>query len=132
MKTPIGRFRIAQKIGAGMPLETVFKSREPVPLTPEMMEADDLIMSRILWLEGLEAENANSFNRYIYLHGTNHEELIGEAASHGCVRMRNADIAELFDLVAVGTEVVIAPNESIGRSVKRARKALRRQSVLPK
>ncbi|MFL6568229.1 MAG: L,D-transpeptidase family protein [Chthoniobacterales bacterium] len=114
MKTPVGRFRVAEKIGAGMPTDTAFKSREVVPLTPEMLAEDDLIMSRVLWLEGLEPENANTFGRYIYIHGTNHEETIGEPASHGCVRMRNADVAELFDLVDVGTEVVIVPNEPTG------------------
>jgi lipoprotein-anchoring transpeptidase ErfK/SrfK len=79
-----------------------------------MLAEDDLIMSRVLWLDGLEPENANTFDRYIYIHGTNHEESIGQPASHGCVRMRNADVAELFDLVEVGTEVVIAPNEPSG------------------
>lgn len=132
MKTPLGRFRIAEKIGAAMPLETAFKSREPVPLTPQMLQEDDLIMSRILWLDGLEPHNANTRERYVYIHGTNHEDTIGQPASHGCIRMRNADVAELFDLVEVGTSVVIAANESSGRSRKSARKALRSKGVLPK
>lgn len=132
MKTPTGRFRIAEKIGAGMPIETAFKSRKPVALTPEMLQEDDLIMSRILWLEGCDPENANTHERYIYIHGTNHEDTVGEPASHGCIRMRNRDVAELFDLVAAGTCVTIAANERSGRGIKSARKALRRQSVLPK
>jgi lipoprotein-anchoring transpeptidase ErfK/SrfK len=124
MKTPAGRFRIAEKIGSDLPIETAFKSRQPVALTPEMLQDDDLIMSRILWLDGMEPENANAYPRYIYIHGTNHEDLIGEPASHGCVRMRNSDVAELFELVDVGTEVVIAPNEAIGRSRKNREKSI--------
>src|SRR3954469_10277978 len=85
MKTPLGEFRIAAKIGADLPLETAFKSREPLQPTPAMLKEDDLIMSRILWLDGLEPQNANSYPRYIYIHGTNHEEKIGQPASHGCV-----------------------------------------------
>ena len=63
--------------------------------------------TRILWLEGLDPANANTRERYIYIHGTNHEEQIGEPCSHGCVRMRNADVAQLFDLVEPGTPVTI-------------------------
>jgi lipoprotein-anchoring transpeptidase ErfK/SrfK len=68
---------------------------------------DDLILSRILWLEGLDPENANTVDRYIYIHGTNQEELIGTPASHGCVRMRNLDMIELYDLVAADAPVFI-------------------------
>ena len=75
-------------------------------------------MSRILWLDGLGKRNANTYERYIYIHGTNHEEQIGEPASHGCMRMRNADVAELFDLVEVDTPVVIAPNALVDRREK--------------
>ena len=64
-------------------------------------------MSRILWLEGLDEHNANTRDRFIYIHGTRHEHKIGTAASHGCVRMRNADVIELFELVDEGTPVVI-------------------------
>jgi lipoprotein-anchoring transpeptidase ErfK/SrfK len=108
MKTPVGRFRIAEKIGEGRPHASAFKSRKPVRLTKRLLAEDDLIMSRILWLDGLDAQNANSYDRYIYIHGTNHEDQIGQPASHGCIRMRNADVAELFDLVEIGTPVVIA------------------------
>jgi len=107
-KTPTGRFRICKKIGAEMPANTVFKGRQP--LTEECVNwalEPDLITSRILWLEGLDRSNANTRDRYIYIHGTNQEHLIGEPASHGCVRMRNADVIELFDLVRTGTEVEI-------------------------
>ena len=107
MKTPTGRFRIAETIGDGMPLGTVFKSRRPVKATKKLLREEDLIMTRILWLDGLEACNANTHGRFIYIHGTNHEENIGEPASHGCIRMRNADLVELFELVEPGTPVVI-------------------------
>lgn len=107
MKTPTGRFRISERIGAGMPLGTVFKSRRPVKTTEKVLREEDLVMTRILWLDGLDPANANTHDRYIYIHGTNHEELIGEPASHGCIRMRNADLVELFGQVEVGTPVVI-------------------------
>jgi len=109
LKTPTGRFRIAEKIGAGMPLGTIFKSRQPVKPTAKLLREDDLIMTRILWLDGLERRNANTHGRYVYIHGTNREESIGTAASIGCVRMKNADVAELFDLVTEGTPVEIRP-----------------------
>jgi lipoprotein-anchoring transpeptidase ErfK/SrfK len=64
-------------------------------------------MSRILWLDGLDEDNANTRDRFIYIHGTKHEDKIGRAASHGCIRMRNADVIELFDLVEAETPVVI-------------------------
>jgi lipoprotein-anchoring transpeptidase ErfK/SrfK len=107
LKTPVGRFRIAEKIGADAPAGTVFKNRRPVELKPEDAPAEDLIMSRILWLDGLESHNANTKDRYIYIHGTNDEERIGQPASHGCIRMRNADLMELFALVDVETPVRI-------------------------
>ena len=107
MKTPTGRFRIEEKIGDGMPLGTVFKSRQPVKATKKLLREEDLIMTRILWLNGCDARNANTHERFIYIHGTNHEEKIGEPASHGCIRMRNADLLELFELVKQGTPVVI-------------------------
>jgi len=106
-KTPTGNFRIAQKIGGDMPHGTIFRSR--VPLGPEdpLPSTDDLVMSRILWLDGLDDHNANTRDRFIYIHGTKHEDKIGTAASHGCIRMRNADVVELFELVDETTPVVI-------------------------
>jgi lipoprotein-anchoring transpeptidase ErfK/SrfK len=64
-------------------------------------------MSRILWLDGLDEDNANTRDRFIYIHGTKHEDKIGRPASHGCIRMRSADVIELFDLVDAETPVVI-------------------------
>jgi lipoprotein-anchoring transpeptidase ErfK/SrfK len=107
MKTPTGRFRVAEKIGDGMPVGTVFKSRRPIKATRKLLREEDLVMTRILWLDGLEPGNANTHDRYIYIHGTNHEESIGEPASHGCIRMRNADLVELFEQVTTDTPVVI-------------------------
>lgn len=113
MKTPTGRFRVAEKIGAGARSDTVFKSRRPVAALQKHASDDDLIMSRILWLEGLGKRNANTRERYIYIHGTNHEDEIGRPASHGCVRMTNADVVELFDLVEVGTPVTILAHNQL-------------------
>ena len=107
MKTPIGRFRVAEKIGDGLPSDTVFQSRVPLKADDPLPPTEDLVMSRILWLDGLDEHNANTRDRFIYIHGTKHEDKIGNPASHGCVRMRNADVIELFDLVDEGAPVVI-------------------------
>ncbi len=107
MKTPTGRFRIAEKIGGGVPTGTVFRSRVPLKPGDPFPPTEDLVMSRILWLDGLEEHNANTRERFIYIHGTKHEDKIGSPASHGCIRMRNADVIDLFDLVDEDTPVVI-------------------------
>jgi len=107
MKTPTGRFRIAEAIGDRMPVGTVFKTRRPVRVTKKILQAEDVIMTRILWLDGLDPGNTNTHDRFIYIHGTNHEESIGTPSSHGCIRMRNADLVELFEQVGVDTPVVI-------------------------
>lgn len=116
-KTPLGRHRIAQKIGQGAALYTIFRERENTgvlakPDSANLGGSDDVITSRIMWLEGLEpglnkGKGVDTFERCIYIHGTAEEDLIGQRASHGCVRMKNSDIAELFDLVYVGTAVRI-------------------------
>jgi L,D-transpeptidase YbiS len=106
-KTPTGTFRIHQKVGGEMPVGTVFKGRKPVTTSLDWSVEPDLITSRILWLDGLDEENALTRERYIYIHGTNQEQLIGQAASSGCIRMRNADVVRLFDLVNVGALVEI-------------------------
>jgi lipoprotein-anchoring transpeptidase ErfK/SrfK len=108
-KTPIGRFEISKKIGAGAPLGAVFKARVPTGEIGDSANSGDLIQTRILWLHGLDPENQNTLDRYIYIHGTNHEEQLGTPASHGCIRMANAAVAELFDLVTEGTPVEIQP-----------------------
>ena len=108
-KTPLGAFRVAEKHGAEGTLHTIYKGRQPVgEWSPDgEYEGQDLILARILWLEGLETRNANTKQRYVYIHGTNEEHRIGQIGSHGCVRMRNAAVVELFDLTPVGTSVWI-------------------------
>jgi hypothetical protein len=112
-QTPPGLHRIAQKIGDGAPLYAIFRSRENTGVLwqPGLIE-ENLILTRIMWLAGLEegvncGANIDSHDRYIYIHGTNREDLIGTPLSHGCVVMRNADVIELFDAVEEGTLVVI-------------------------
>jgi len=108
-KTPLGHFEIAEKIGAGAPLGAVFKARIPTGEIGDPANPGDLIQTRILWLHGLDPDNQNTLDRYIYIHGTNHEDQLGTPASHGCIRMANAAVAELFDLVTEGTAVEIHP-----------------------
>src|SRR6266403_2138574 len=107
LKTPTGRFRVAEKIGGDTQPGTIFQSRVPLKPDDPRPPTEDLVTSRILWLDGLDEHNANTRERFIYIHGTKHEGKIGNPASHGCVRMRNADVIELFDLVDVGAPVVI-------------------------
>ena len=106
-KTPIGRFCVAKKIGNDMPNGTVFVGRVPLQADEGLPSTEDLVTSRILWLDGLDEQNANTRDRFVYIHGTRHEDKIGTAASHGCVRMRNEDVIELFEMVNEGTPVVI-------------------------
>ncbi|AUL99837.1 MAG TPA: L,D-transpeptidase [Pseudothauera hydrothermalis] len=115
--TPRGRHVVRAKIGAGMPAGTVFRARRPTGerWSPELAAAQpgrDWILSRILWLSGCEPGRnrlgaVDSMRRYIYIHGTGDDQPMGEPRSHGCIRMRNRDIIELFELVAAGTEVSI-------------------------
>jgi len=106
--TPLGRLEIAQKIGDGAPLGAVFKDRRR---TGEVVAVNapgrDPIVTRIIWLRGLERQNANAFRRDIYIHGTPEERNIGRPASYGCIRMRSRDIVNLFDVVGLGAEVTI-------------------------
>jgi lipoprotein-anchoring transpeptidase ErfK/SrfK len=107
-RTPLGAFVIREKHGAGAPYGTIFKSRQPAGLwAPGQSVAEDLVLSRILWLHGQEPHNANTFQRYIYIHGTNDEHGIGRPLSHGCIRLRNLDVIDLFDRVETGTPVWI-------------------------
>ncbi len=107
LKTPLGRFRIVEKIGDGVAPGTIFKARVALGPDDPPPDTEDFITSRILWLDGLEEENTNTRDRFIYIHGTKHEDEIGTPASHGCIRMRNADVIELFELVDETTQVVI-------------------------
>jgi lipoprotein-anchoring transpeptidase ErfK/SrfK len=106
--TPLGKLQIAQKIGDNAPSGAVFKDRLR---TGEIVAPDspgrDPIVTRILWLRGLEAQNANAFSRDIYIHGTPEERRIGAPASYGCIRMRSSDIIQLYNIVGVGAAVAI-------------------------
>jgi len=116
-KTPLGLHRIADKLGGAMPVNEVFIGRIPQGSLEECIERgvdlpDDVIMSRIMWLEGMEPGRnkggyVDTYQRYIYIHGTNHEDQIGTPTSIGCIRMRNQDVVDLFRLVDVGSEVLI-------------------------
>jgi lipoprotein-anchoring transpeptidase ErfK/SrfK len=107
-RTPTGRFRICEKIGDGQPAGTIFRARVPAGLwRPGESMDEDLILTRILRLVGLDPENANTFERCIYVHGTNREDLIGQPASHGCIRLANADMAELFEMVPTGAFLTV-------------------------
>jgi lipoprotein-anchoring transpeptidase ErfK/SrfK len=106
-KTPTGQFRVAKKIGGDAPSGTIFRGRVALRPNDPLPATEDFVMSRILWLDGLDKDNANTRDRYIYIHGTKHEDKIGQPESHGCIRMRNADVIELFDLVDAETPVVI-------------------------
>ena len=120
-RTPTGRFIIRERIGDGHPPGTIFVARRPVGIwSPGRPGDKDLVLTRILRLDGIDPENSNSWDRYIYIHGTNQEELLGSPASMGCIRMANRDIIELFPLVGVGTPVeIIAPNQPGTRASSR-------------
>jgi lipoprotein-anchoring transpeptidase ErfK/SrfK len=115
--TPLGEHIIRAKIGKDAEPNTVFVGRRPTGeiCTPELMSEfpeRDWILTRILWLSGKEIGknrlgNVDTMQRYIYIHGTPDDMEIGKIGSHGCIRMRNADVITLFDLVDVGTPVVI-------------------------
>ncbi|MGO1782453.1 MAG: L,D-transpeptidase family protein [Moraxellaceae bacterium] len=119
--TPIGRHVIAEKIGGSAPINSVFVGRVPTgevydEMLGELHPKRDWILSRILWLTGLEEGlnkgsndrgGCDTYQRYIYIHGTPDTEPMGTPLSHGCVRMRNHDIVELFEEVSVGTSVLI-------------------------
>ena len=106
--TPLGHLCIRKKIGSGAPLGAVFHSRKP---TGEVLPPDapgrDPIVTRILWLDGLEAHNRNAYSRCIYIHGTPQESLLGTPVSYGCIRMRSIDVKRLYELVGTGAEVLV-------------------------
>ena len=116
-KTPLGLHRFKDKIGGSMPINMVMVGREPVGLLDDCINEgielpDDVITSRIMWLEGMEPGRnqggyVDTYNRYIYIHGTSEEDKIGTPASIGCIRMRNQDVMDLYRKVEIGTEVMI-------------------------
>ncbi len=115
--TPRGRHVVRARIGAGLPRGAVLVGRRPTgeiwsPALARSHPGRDWILSRILWLSGLEPGRnrlgrVDTMRRYIYIHGTPDDQPLGVPASHGCIRMRNEDVIELFELAPVGTEVLI-------------------------
>src|SRR6201981_2359635 len=111
MATPVGTLQVAQKIGDHAPVGAVFHNRR---FTGEILQPNtpgrDPITTRIIWLRGLEAQNAHAFQRCIYIHGTPEEKKIGRPASYGCIRMKSKDVAELYNQVPIGAMVQIIPD----------------------
>ena len=116
-KTPLGHHTIRAKIGENNPIYSVYEGRRPTgdiwtKNLNEQLSKDDWILTRIIWLSGKEIGfnrlgDFDSMQRFIYIHGTNEEELLGSPASHGCIRMSNNDILTLYQYVEVGTDVFI-------------------------
>ena len=116
-KTPLGKHSIKEMIGEEAEINTIFTSRintkRSATIIDQFEDTDnDYVTSRIMWLDGEEdglnkGGNVDSYRRYIYIHGTHEEGLIGTKASHGCIRMFNYDVIELFNLVNIGTKVLI-------------------------
>lgn len=117
LKTPLGKHKVQSKIGTNVEKYHFFVGRQLIPQKANIIHQnidseDDFITSRIMWLEGLtegfnKGGNVDSFKRYIYIHGTHEEGLIGEKASHGCIRMLNHDVIELYKLIQEETIVEI-------------------------
>jgi lipoprotein-anchoring transpeptidase ErfK/SrfK len=110
MATPLGWLQVAQKIGDHAPTGAVFhKRRFTGEILPPNAPGRDPIVTRIIWLRGLERANANAFSRCIYIHGTPEEKIIGKPASYGCVRMSSKDVAEVYAQIQIGALVWITP-----------------------
>lgn len=118
LATPLGLLQVAQKIGDRAPVGAVFHNRH---WTGEILKPNtpgrDPIMTRIIWLRGLEASNAHAFKRCIYIHGTNEEKIIGRPASFGCIRMKSTDVAALYNQLPLGTPVEIV-NDRLPKASK--------------
>ncbi len=116
-KTPVGRHVIREKIGDSAPINEVFIGRQARGVLEDLIQQqaelpEDIITTRIMWLDGEEpglnkGGQVDSYQRYIYIHGTNEEDKIGTPASHGCIRMRNEDVIELFNMLEIGSTVLI-------------------------
>jgi lipoprotein-anchoring transpeptidase ErfK/SrfK len=111
MATPLGWLQVAEKIGDHAPPGAVFhKRRFTGEILPPNAPGRDPIVTRIIWLRGLERSNANAFDRCIYIHGTPEEKIIGKPASFGCVRMCSKDVAEVYAQIQIGALVRIIPD----------------------
>lgn len=108
MTTPLGFLQVAEKIGDHAPVGAVFRNRR---FTGEILKPNapgrDPVITRIIWLRGLEAVNAHAFSRCIYIHGTPEEKFIGRPASYGCIRMKSRDVADLYSQLPLGAIVEI-------------------------
>jgi lipoprotein-anchoring transpeptidase ErfK/SrfK len=111
MTTPTGWLQVAQKIGDHAPTGAVFHNRR---FTGEVLRPNapgrDPVITRIIWLRGLEAANARAYKRCIYIHGTPEEKYIGKPASYGCIRMKSADVTALYSQLPIGAIVQITPD----------------------
>jgi lipoprotein-anchoring transpeptidase ErfK/SrfK len=116
--TPTGHLAVATKIGGTVPYGGVFEGRR---FTGEVLSVNapgrDPIVSRIIWLRGLEYGNKNAYHRCIYIHGTPQEDTLGKKVSYGCIRMASNDVMELFNWIAIGTEVAVV-DKGVARAVK--------------
>ena len=125
MTTPLGYLAVEKKIGDNVPVGAVFHKRR---LTGEVLQPNapgrDPITTRIIWLRGLEAQNAHAFQRCIYIHGTPEEKKIGQPASYGCIRMKSKDVAELYDQLPLGAVVQIIPDRLPKMEKTKARQEL--------
>jgi hypothetical protein len=111
MATPIGFLQVAMKIGDHAPPGAVFHNRRFTgEILPPNAPGRDPIVTRIIWLRGLEPSNARAFARCIYIHGTPEEKLIGRPASYGCIRMKSCDVTALYNQLTRGTLVQIVPD----------------------
>ena len=134
LTTPLGLMQVAQKIGDHAPPGAVFHNRR---WTGEVLRPNapgrDPIVTRIIWLRGLEPSNAHAYNRCIYIHGTPEERTIGRPASYGCIRMRSSDVAALYNQIPIGTVVQIVPDRlpkvAKGVAVRRALPVEENESV---
>ena len=130
-ETPLGRMEVAKKIGASARVGAVFKNRRP---TGEILRPDspgrDPIVTRIIWLKGLEPKNRNAFTRCIYIHGTPEERNVGHPASFGCIRMKSADVVQVFNTIGLGSTVDIIPG-SLPELVQQAAPSVGAQVMSP-
>lgn len=111
-KTPLGELRVCDKIGGDLPPGAVIHHRSPTgEVLPVNAPGRDPIVTRVIWLDGLEAQNRNARSRGIYIHGTPQESAIGKPMSWGCIRMRSKDVIKFFDEIPVGTMVSIIPDK---------------------
>lgn len=126
MRTPLGKMKVARKIGKGAPAGAVFKSRRRTgEILPPNAPGRDPIVTRILWLKGTQHHNRNTYSRYIYIHGTPEERNIGSPVSYGCIRMNSHDIIDLYKRLSEESDVKIIRGSlrstRVGRSYAQAK-----------